>query len=153
LAQASQNESASSLRTVKQLYQYNMWLGIPAALLSAIIGTSIFATLKQDVVMWVKITAGVTSLTAAALASLQTVLKFSEHASQHHDVAASYGAINRSIEVAQAFPPNSKEQAQALMLDLQKRMDDLPKQAPAIPDRLWKNTPLHLTPEKSARLR
>jgi hypothetical protein len=60
-------------------------------------------------------------------------------------VAAGYGSIHRSIEAAQALPPTSIENAKALLEGLEKRMDELPHQAPAIPQRLWNNTPMHLT--------
>ncbi len=129
----------------KELNLYNNWLGIIAAMVAAIVGTSIFATIQKDVALWARIAAGLTSFLGAILASFQTQFKFSERASQHHLVAAGYGSIHRLIEAAQALPPSSNDAAQKLLIDLEKRMDELPHQAPAVPQRLWNNTPMHLT--------
>ncbi|MBZ5611884.1 MAG: SLATT domain-containing protein [Acidobacteriia bacterium] len=131
----------------EQLHRYNVLLGIPVVVLSALVGTSIFATLKQDIIFWARMAVGITSLLTAVIAGLQTFFKFSERASQHHAVAASYGAINRAIEAAQALPPTSAEETKELISELRKRMDELPKQAPAIPDRMWNSIRPHLTPD------
>ena len=91
----------------KELNRYNNSLGILAAAIGAIVGTSIFATVQKDVALWARIVAGLTSFIGAILASFQTQFKFSERAAQHHLVAAGYGAIHRMIEAAQALHTRS----------------------------------------------
>jgi hypothetical protein len=74
----------------EELQRYNRLIGTPSIILSAVVGTSIFATLRQDVVFWARMAVGTISFVAAILAGLQTYFKFSERAAQHHAVAASY---------------------------------------------------------------
>jgi hypothetical protein len=61
-------------------------------------------------------------------------------------VAAGYGAVHRAIEEAQALAPTSIEAADKILREMRKQMDDLPKQAPSIPDHVWKRVSLQLTP-------
>jgi hypothetical protein len=117
------------------LNRYSNVLGILAASVAAIVRTSIFATVQKDVALWARIVAGLTSFLGAVLASFQTQFKFSERASQHHLVAAGYGSIHRAIEAAQALPPSSVDAAQKLLTDLEKKMNELPHQAPAASER------------------
>lgn len=131
----------------EQLERMHRLLGVPAILISAIVGTSILVTLKQDISLWPRVVAGFISYLGAALASLQTFFRFGERASQHQMVGAHFGAIHRCIEKTQAFPPTTLEAAEKLVDDLRKQMDDLPKQAPSIPDRVWKHIGNELTPE------
>ena len=50
------------------------WLGVPAVLLSTLVGTSVFATVQKQPELWLQITVGLASVAAALLASLQTLL-------------------------------------------------------------------------------
>ena len=64
-----------SYKDAARLARRQQWLGTVVVLLSAIVGTGVFASLtveKMD--PWVKIVTGLLSVTAAALASLQTYL-------------------------------------------------------------------------------
>jgi hypothetical protein len=58
----------------KELNVYNNCLGILAAMVAAIVATSIFATIQKDVALWAKIAAGLTSFLGAILASFQTMI-------------------------------------------------------------------------------
>jgi hypothetical protein len=56
------------------------WLGIPAVVLSTLVGTSVFATIQTQPQLWLQIAVGLASVAAALLASLQTFLGYSERA-------------------------------------------------------------------------
>lgn len=74
-------------------------LGIPATVISAIVGTAVFASLSEShPEKWMTIVVGLFSVLAAVLAALQTYLGFSERAEQHRKSAGRYGIIRRQLE-------------------------------------------------------
>jgi len=85
------------------------WLGIPAVILSTIVGTSVFATVQKQPEFWLQIAVGLASVAAALLASLQTFLGYSERAEKHRIAGAKYGALGRELEqlCASDEPPSS----------------------------------------------
>jgi hypothetical protein len=114
------------------------WLGIPSVLLSAIVGTTLFATLQKDGVgQAVQVGAGLIALAAASLAAIQTFLGYDDRAAKHRAAAASYGTVRREIEQHQVLRPQSREEADALLQALRRHLDDVGASAPDIPRRLW----------------
>lgn len=110
-------------------------MGIPAAILSTAVGTSIFAGMLDDVT-W-KIMSGLLSFTAAVLASIQTVLKLPELAAQHKGAAQKYGRLRRRVEVLLAAEhPDEKVTAKALG-DIQDEWDTIDEQSPNIPQKVY----------------
>jgi hypothetical protein len=81
----------------------NRFLGIPTVILTAIVGTAVFASLTEGQVSpeW-QIAAGLLSILATVLAALQTFLGYSERAANHRRASAEFGAIRREIEQVQA---------------------------------------------------
>ena len=115
------------------------WLGIPSVLLSAIVGTALFATLQQDgIPRALQIGAGLIALTAAALSALQTFLGYDERAAKHRAAAAAYGAVRREIEQHQVLRPRSRTDADSLIDTFRRHLDDVGVSAPDISSRLWK---------------
>lgn len=125
-------------QTAEYLGRWNLFLGIPVVVLSAIVGTSLFATLSKDVNVGIRITAGVISVIAAVLASVQTFLRFGARSEQHRVAAERWSAIRREIEKALALPPELAGNPKQLMDDVNVHMDDAAEKAPAMPDRRWK---------------
>src|SRR5215210_4648479 len=85
----------------------NSWVGYPAAALSAIVGTSIFASfLTGEIIPWVQIGAVVLSLSAAVLSAIQAQTRsgFLQIADQHRLAAANYGNVRRKIERIRTSP-------------------------------------------------
>ena len=125
-------------QTAEYLGRWNLFLGIPVVVLSAIVGTSLFATLSKDVNVGIRITAGVISVIAAVLASVQTFLRFGARSEQHRVAAERWSAIRREIEKALALPPELAGNPKQLMDDVNIHMDDAADKAPAMPDRRWR---------------
>ena len=75
------------------------WLGIPVIVATAIVGTSIFATLASNPALGWKIIAGLISLVATTLAALQTFFKFSEAAERHRAAGAAFAALRRRVDL------------------------------------------------------
>ena len=78
-------------------------LGLGVIGITAATGTSAFLSLvAQAVSPDVRIIIGMTSLSAAVLASLQTLLRYSERAELHRRAGAQYGAVRRRLEALHA---------------------------------------------------
>lgn len=106
------------------------WLGIPAVVLSTLVGTSVFATVQKQPELWLQITVGLASVAAALLASLQTFLGYAERAEKHRIAGAKYGALGRELEQLLASDaPASAE----VIADVRKRLDELAVESPNNP--------------------
>jgi hypothetical protein len=120
---------------IKPLSSGNYKLGIPVALLTGLVGTSIFATLETEADISIRIAVGIVSILAAVLSSLQTFLRLSERAEKHRAVAVRYGALRRELETAIAKGGPYPEK---LVDGLREKLDSISSEAPEIPDRVWK---------------
>ena len=79
----------------------NQVFGVPVIIITAVVGTTIFATLNDSPDPKWKILAGLVSLAGAVLAALQTSLGFSETAQKHKEAGESYRAMQRCFETFQ----------------------------------------------------
>jgi hypothetical protein len=102
------------------------WLGIPAVVLSTIVGTSVFAMIAKQPGPYVQIAVGLASVGAALLTSLQTFLGYSERAEKHRVSGAKYGALGRELEVLRANQTVTPEVVESV----RKRLDTLALEAP-----------------------
>lgn len=102
------------------------WLGVPAVVLSAIVGTTVFATLQEKPELWIQIIVGLASVTAALLTSLQTFLGYSEKAEKHRIAGAKYGALGRELEYLRTLENIDAGK----ITDIKKRLDDLAEESP-----------------------
>lgn len=114
--------------------QWNYLLGVPTVILSATVGTSVFAALGNKVDASVQIAVGAISVLAAALAALQTFLKFGERSQKFKSTAAEYGAVKRQID---QLLSNPNEINPSVLDRVRERMDTLAKEGPEIPQRIW----------------
>jgi hypothetical protein len=115
-------------------------LGIPVVVLTTFIGTSVFATLQDEIDTSLKILVGVISVTAAVLASLQTFLRFGERAEKHRVAGESWAALRREIDEMLALHPTylaARGDPKSYLDDLRKRMDDTAALSPALGDRQY----------------
>lgn len=124
------------------------WLGIPAVVLSTVVGTSVFATVQKAPGTAMQIGVGLASVASALLASLQTFLGYTERAERHRVAGAKYGALGRELEQLRAAgSPASPEEVSAV----RKRLDDLAVESPNNPQFIYKKAGgLALEPSKPA---
>ena len=81
-------------------------LGLGVIGITAATGTSAFLSLVATAMSPdVRVVIGMTSLSAAVLASLQTFLRYSERAELHRRAGAQYGAVRRRLEAIHAADP------------------------------------------------
>ena len=115
----------------------NYCLGIPTIVLSAIVATSVFATLGESVKPYIQIIVGLVSVLAAVLAALQTFLKRAELASTHRSIAAEYGAVKRRLDQEIAKLGAGEEVLQQTVDSIRQRMDTLSSEGPVVPRTIW----------------
>jgi len=126
-----------------RLSSSNIVLGVPVVVLTTFVGTSVFATLQENVATGLRIVVGVVSVLAAVLASLQTFLRFGERAEKHRVAAEKWAAIRREITEMLALHPTylaSRGDPKDYLDKLRTRMDEVSTQSPEMPDRRWGRT-------------
>lgn len=85
------------IKSAARLERNNLLLGVPATILSAVVGTAVFASWETGSGFW-RILFGLLSIAAAVFASLQTRLKYAEVAELHRKAAGRYSKVRRRIE-------------------------------------------------------
>lgn len=108
--------------------RYHLYLGLPAAIISAITGAAAFKNCPE--------LAGGLALLVTALTTVLTFLKPSEHAEMHKAAAGQYHALRnqarifREIELADGL---ESEVAKTTLLDLSRLRDELNASSPGVP--------------------
>ncbi|MGZ5435811.1 MAG: SLATT domain-containing protein [Pyrinomonadaceae bacterium] len=115
----------------------NLYLGIPTVILSAIVGTSVFAMLGKTPGNTSQIAVGIISMVVTALASLQTFLRFSERGERHQATAAGFAALNREARNLLASPPADDKETKERLRSFRERWDELSKNAPTAFKSSW----------------
>jgi len=113
----------------------NRLLGIPATVLSALVGASVFASITKQASPDMKLLAGFASLFTTILVALQTHLGYSDRAERHRQAGAGYGSIKRDIEVLAATTLTPSE-FEPRLLEVKKQIDGLEKSVPEVPERI-----------------
>ncbi len=123
-----------------QKTRLNHFFGVPAAVISAIVGTTVFATLEQNPETAWRIVVGLVLILSAVLSTLQTRFNYADAAGKHKAAGTRYSAVRRRLEVFElkcADPGLDRQQAlveiEKILTDLEKLAEDLP----AIPDSMW----------------
>jgi hypothetical protein len=117
---------------------YRYWLGVPNFILSAVVGTSVFASLNTQVDTSLKIVLGLVSIISAILASLQTFYNFAGLAESHRVAGVKYKAIIRELEQILTQPLKQLPEKADYLNDLRKRLDDLELEAPVVPEGIYR---------------
>jgi hypothetical protein len=118
-------------------YEHLHWtLSIPAILVSASLGTTVFVELQHSNVPWIKTVLAILSVATVALSSLQTALRFAERSERHKSAASQLGEVRRALEEQLVF--NHRDEA--VMAELRKKWDAADRQAPTIPSRIYNST-------------
>ena len=129
-----------NFHTTKQqrLSDHRITLGIPAVILSTLVGTSIFASLGETPAQSIQILVGIVSVLAATLSAVQTFLGFSERAAKHREVAARYGAARRKIEKLLALSGEAIKPEDVSAV--RREIDSVAEEAPNVSDSIWTRT-------------
>ena len=123
-----------------RLARRNIQLGVPVVVLTTLVGTSVFATLQEEVTTTWRIAVGTLSVIAAVVASVQTFLRFAERAEQHRAAAENWAAIRREIAQKRALHPEylaARGDPQKYLDELRKRIDQVSAQSPEMGEKAW----------------
>ena len=116
----------------------NVALGVPVVIFSAVVGTSLFATLSQaNLPLPLRITVGAVSLLAAVMAAIQNFFAFAQLADRHVLAADWYASIRRRIEMIQALPPEARGDPIKFLNGVRKEMNTVGSQFPELTPRVW----------------
>lgn len=123
----------------ERLRVWNFMLGIPVVIVTAVVGTSVFASINHEggVSPRTKLFVGAISVLAAVLASIQTFTKLGEAAQQHGVAGDWYAAIRRDIEQEMSLPPALRERPQTFLNRIRKEMNAAAEKAPELGERWW----------------
>jgi hypothetical protein len=110
---------------------FHLGLGVPVVIFTTMVGTGAFAAINDTTTNSWKIAAGVVSILAAVLASVQTFLAFGERSDRHRVAATRYAGTRRSIELAL-----TNHDASAVPL-IKGEMDRIGGASPQIGQRTW----------------
>ncbi|MDF0729540.1 SLATT domain-containing protein [Pseudomonas entomophila] len=115
-----------------RFYEKLNWkLGVPVVILSAVVGASIFATLKNSDWLWLNITAGFLSVLSVVLASLQTFLGFGDRASGHKTAADRFGELSKELQQVNACGVADGD-LHAFIDSIRSRWDAIAREAPTL---------------------
>jgi hypothetical protein len=131
LALFAYNRAASRCRA------WDTRLGGLIAVLSAIVGTSVFATLQNNLSVAAKITVGMVSVTAAVVAGVQAFATLSKRAYEYERAARIFGSLRRQIEEARWLLHDDSDAMAARVSELRLRLDDAARDSPNTPPRIW----------------
>jgi hypothetical protein len=120
-----------------QYRQYHLALGIPVVVFSAVVGTTVFATLSDaETSVTIKILLGSTSMLTAAIASLQTFLNYDSLAEKHLNAASKLSSLKKQIE-ANLILLTTEEELTAFIEQVRLDWTSITEEAPQITDKVW----------------
>lgn len=122
----------------RQLNGKHYTLGVPACVLSAVVGASIISSLEADIGWTIIVLIGLLSIAASALAGLQTFFNYSERAEAHRAIGVRYKAIIREIEEMLAREIKTDDSNTLNELEgLRAKLDVLELDAPVMPQKIF----------------
>jgi hypothetical protein len=124
-------------RSAVKLENRHRRLGVIAVALNAVVGTTVFASLSEDVdTTWIKLAVGFVSVVTAVLAGVQTFERAGERAEVHRQAATQFSALQREAELYQTTGDNSEVSVEKFLQDFNTRYVQLVKEAPTADEAL-----------------
>jgi len=135
----------------RKLETRHLWLGLPAIVLSTIVGTTVFTTISKGADVWQQMAAGLMSVTVAVLIALQTFLKYSELSEKHRSAGAKFANLKHRIELLSAMPPSGQDELKQQLTVIEENWSKVREASPTIPTRIWQKVETSLTFEEHAK--
>lgn len=123
-----------------RLRRRNLALGLPVVIFTAVVGTSVFATLaapENRFPLGFRVLLGTVSLLAAVLAAIQTFLRFAERSERHTQAGDWDAAIRCEIEELLALPPEKRGDPKKALDLLRKELNKAGQIYPEIGEKTW----------------
>jgi hypothetical protein len=135
--------SMAHYRRATRLRRGHVMLGVPVVVVTALVGTTLFATISSNLEQfsrsWRLVVGGV-SVSAAVLSAIQTFFNFGQRADWHVLAADWYMALRRRIEELRALPPEARGDAKQVLDELRKQINQVSSEYPELRDREWART-------------
>ena len=112
-------------------------LGVPATIISAIVGTSTFAALQESPDRPLQLVVGVLAIVAAILASLQAFLDLGARAERHRIAGVRYKAVIRQLEQLGIGTIKGWALDAPVLSELRQRLDALEEEMPVVAPRVY----------------
>ncbi len=117
----------------------HFWIGMPAVLLSTVVGTTVFASISEQPEKVYQISVGLISIAAACLTAMQTFLKYSEESEKHRLAGARFSNLKHEIEMTSTFLLEKDSELKEHLAKIEEKWSSYREENPSIPDRIWKN--------------
>jgi hypothetical protein len=113
---------------------YHLWIGVPAIIISTIVGTAAFAGVSEAgrTHIWISIVVGMLSVSAAVLTALQTFFNFAVKSQKHADAAARFFALSRRLGHLADKPASYSWRLVEEIEELDEELNDIIKDAPRV---------------------
>jgi hypothetical protein len=131
-AQLSHGAAAARARRMERV------LGVPAVILSTLVGSAAFATIGASPDDELKIAAGALSISAALLAAVQTLLRLGDQAREHTISSREFGMLRRDLGQLGAVASRPRQELERELARVQQLYDTLAKGSPDVPARVLK---------------
>jgi hypothetical protein len=137
------------------------WISGAAAVLSAIVGTSIFAALEKDLGasnLKIKVAIIATGIFSAVLTGLSSFMNLAERTEKHRSASVQYKKMIRELERVLSQPVTEMPREHPDVIRIKQQLDELEEKAPVVPEKFysqvehdWKENGIKLV-EKAADL-
>lgn len=115
----------------------NQRFGVPVVIVTSIVGSAVFASIGSTDLKPIQIGAGLLSLAATVLASLQTFLGYGNRATAHKEAAGKYEDLREDVRLLQARDLTKITDLDAKLEAIKQRLCALDKDAPTIPPKIY----------------
>lgn len=127
----------------------HLLLGIPAVVLSAIVGSAVFSSLATEgLPVGCTVLVGFLSIASLVLTALQTFLKYSELAERHKIAGARFADLKHQIEMVAVFDIEDRDAVRLKLESVEKLWARVREESPNLPARIWDCVEKELTFEK-----
>jgi hypothetical protein len=131
----SRTANVAHLRATDSLSFRNLALGGTAAVLGALVGLGVFATLQSShVALGVRIAAGATAFAAAGSAALWKYLNYGARVEQHRVASRAYGNMVRQLDEVLKGDARITDE---VVTHIRKQLDAIDTAAPNVSASIW----------------
>ncbi|HME25896.1 MAG TPA: SLATT domain-containing protein [Acetobacteraceae bacterium] len=141
------------IKSAAQAERMNKLLGIPATILSAVVGSAVFASLGDPSKSpgWATVLVGGLGIIAAGLTGLQTFLRYAERAENHRKFFGRYGMIRRQLEELLATYTNAHPCEDTKLHPIEREMNEVDAAAPSLSQHLYDRLAREIHAEEARR--
>jgi hypothetical protein len=131
----------------KRLVRRNCLIGIPAVILSGVLGSGLLVTTQASFNVRWRIVAGIAGVAAAVLTAIQMSANLFGAAERHRSTGAHFDSLSREIEQSLAVCPLSEDIPLQTIELIRKELDSLFERAPALAPELLEERRSSRVPE------